>query len=483
MRSTVVVSVLLCVAATAAAQTTDAPPLPPVIGRWDITIQASPRAAFPSWVEVQKSGFTTLVGRFVGRIGSARPIGRIEWTEADSTFSFSIPPEWSRDPRELRVEGRLTGDSLVGTIGPPNALNIGSQAATLPFVARRAPILRRAMPTAWTTPRPLFNGKDLTGWTPTAFGRNNWAVRDGTLVTTAAEGANLFTTEKFQDFKLHIELRLPKGGDTGIFLRGRYEVQARPDTATNGWPSALTTGAIYSFLTPNENAALGPGRWQTMDITLVGRRVTVVVNGKTVIADQIIPGVSGSALDADESAPGPIMLQGEELTTVEFRNITISVPRSGSPAPPATPPSPALGCAESDSVSAVGAVRARLAEWVRQTNAGDREGANEVWAPSMVGWFPRASIFSDSAAYAAAGTTRSATGPVRTKFEIVVDDIVASGPVVVVHDVWTETRELGTSENAAQRVIRGSELWRCQPDGRWRIARYVSAPEPWKAAR
>jgi hypothetical protein len=171
----------------------------------------------------------------------------------------------------------------------------------------------------------LFNGKDLTGWKPTPYGRSYWAVRDGTLVTTATEGANLLTEEKFQDFKLHVEFRIPKGGDSGVFLRGRYEVQIHDDTAS-GWTSALTNGAIYSFLIPNENASLGPNRWQTFDITLVGRRVTVVHNGKTVIADQIIPGPSGSAIDTDEAAPGPIMLQGEELTTVEFRNITIRVP-------------------------------------------------------------------------------------------------------------------------------------------------------------
>ncbi|HUQ82559.1 MAG TPA: family 16 glycoside hydrolase, partial [Gemmatimonadaceae bacterium] len=302
-------------------------------------------------------------------------------------------------------------------------------------------------------------------------------------VTTAGEGANLLTVEKFQDFKLHVEFRLPKGGDSGVFLRGRYEVQINVDTARE-WTSAVTSGAIYSSVIPNENASLGADRWQSVDITLVGRRVTVVVNGKTVIADQIIPGISGSALDADEGAPGPIMLQGEELTPVEFRNITISVPRVAGRGQESASSVMALGCVASDSVAAVASVRERLAEWVRQTNAGDQVAAGEVWAPGMVGWFPGASVFSDSAAYTAAGSARSAQAPpARPKFVVVVDDIVASGSVVVVHDVWTETRELGAPATAVQRVIRGSELWRCQPDGRWRIARYVSAPEPWTTAR
>jgi len=65
----------------------------------------------------------------------------------------------------------------------------------------------------------------------------------------------------------------------------------------------------------------------------------------------------------------------------------------------------------------------------------------------------------------------------------IVDDIVASGSVVVVHDVGTETRTFAAPARAVQRVIHGSEVWRCQPDGRWRFARYVSAPEPSTAAR
>lgn len=138
-------------------------------------------------------------------------------------------------------------------------------------------------------------------------------------------------------------------------------------------------------------------------------------------------------------------------------------------------------CASSDSAAAV-AVRARLAEWVRQANANDRAGMNEVWAPGLVGWFPRARLFSDSTAADAAGLspTESARS-VQTTFGLVIANVVASGSVVVVHDVWTETRDFGSGK--ARRVIRGSELWRCQPDGKWRIARYVSAPEPWQAAK
>ena len=137
------------------------------------------------------------------------------------------------------------------------------------------------------------------------------------------------------------------------------------------------------------------------------------------------------------------------------------------------------GCAANDSAAAT-AVRARLNEWVRQANTMDRGGMNEVWAPGMVGWFPRAGLFSDSAAVSAAGLSAAERPRAQTTYALGIADVVASGSVVVVHDVWTETRDFGARK--VQRVIRGSELWRCQSDGRWRIARFVSAPEPWESA-
>lgn len=442
---------------------------PPIVGQWDLSVRG-PRGPYASWLEVTPSGFTTLVGRFVGRIGGVRPIGRVEWSEG--MVRFGIPPQWERAAAELRLEGRLQADSLTGTIVSPDGI-------ITTFTGRRAPSLRRPMPVSWGPPVSLFNGRDLSGWTSLGSGKNYWTVRDEILVNDSSEGANLFTLQKFQDFKLHLEFRHPKRGDSGVFLRGRYEVQIGDDDERD-WPRASTSGSVYSFLTPNENASTGSDLWQTFDITLVGRRVTVVLNGKTVIADQIIPGLSGSALDSDEAAPGPIMLQGEE-TQVEYRNITISVPAERLSRGEVGVRQ--LSCAPNDS-AAVSAVRARLAEWVRQANVGDRDGMREVWAPGYVGWFPTASIFGDSAAYAVASRPFKMTSQnARTSYDIVIDEIVASGSVVVVHDLWTEKRDFPQSKTTIKREIRGSELWRCQPDGRWRISRFVSAPEPWTLSK
>ncbi|PYP50103.1 MAG: DUF1080 domain-containing protein, partial [Gemmatimonadetes bacterium] len=137
-------------------------------------------------------------------------------------------------------------------------------------------------------------------------------------------GANLVTDRTVTDFKLHVEFRYPAHGNSGIYLRGRHEVQIEdPDVGTT--PSE-TLGAIYGFIAPNESVGKKPGEWQTYDITLVGRLLTVVLNGHRIICEQNIPGPTGGALDSNEGAPGPIFLQGDH-GPVEYRNIVLTPAR------------------------------------------------------------------------------------------------------------------------------------------------------------
>jgi ketosteroid isomerase-like protein len=145
----------------------------------------------------------------------------------------------------------------------------------------------------------------------------------------------------------------------------------------------------------------------------------------------------------------------------------------------ATPPSGPAPVARSGGDSA--AIRARLDAWVAAQNRRDRGAASTIWAPGVVGWFPRAELFSDSAARAVAGVPAGA-GDAHSTYQLTVESLVVSGDVAVVHDVWRETRWFRTESAAASRVIRGSELWRRQPGGTWKIARWVSAPEPWTKA-
>ena len=286
-------------------------PLPPIVGRWDVTATAASGSAVPAWFEVERSGNRTLVGRVVFIFGSARPVSRVEW--ADGTLRFAVPPQWDQGEGDLRFEGRLDGDRLAGTIVTPSG-------ERMPWTGRRAPTLRRAAPPRWGTPVRLV-GKDLTGWTTQGNGDNRWRVVNGVL-TAGGGGANLMTTRTFDDFKLHLEFRYPKGSNSGVYLRGRYEVQIE-DSDPAREPDSHGLAGVYGFLTPSEHAGKGPGAWQTYDITLVGRRVTVVLNGRTVIADQVIPGITGGAIDSDEGAPGPILLQGDH-GAVEFRNMILT---------------------------------------------------------------------------------------------------------------------------------------------------------------
>lgn len=151
-------------------------------------------------------------------------------------------------------------------------------------------------------------------------GQNRFEIKDGYLVNTAA-GGNLVTKETFDDFKLHVEFRYPEGSNSGIYLRGRYEVQIEDNRRREA--NKLAIGGVYGFIEPSVFAARGAGEWQTYDITLVGRIVTIVLNGIEVISKRSIPGITGGALDSHEGEPGPIMIQGDH-GPVEFRKITIT---------------------------------------------------------------------------------------------------------------------------------------------------------------
>src|SRR5262245_57824044 len=281
-----------------------------LFGRWDLVVQRDTQTS-PSWLEVERSGTATLVGQFVGSGGSARPIARIEFT--DGTLRFAIPPQWESNPRDITFEGRLEGDRLTGSM----TMGDGQKAT---WSGTRAPSLRRAEPSGWNEPITLFSGKDLGGWQPVGGGESQWSAAGGTL-RNAKRGANLVTLGKFDDFKLHLEFRVPKGENSGVYLRGRYELQI--DDSAGLEPSSHHTGGLYGFIAPSENVARAAGEWQSMEVTLVGRMLTYALNGTTVICNREIPGITGGALDSAEADPGPLMLQGDH-GPVDFRNIVIT---------------------------------------------------------------------------------------------------------------------------------------------------------------
>jgi hypothetical protein len=289
-----------------------------LMGRWDITLD-TPQGKQPSWLEVQIPGShssgDTYAGRFVGIVGSARPIERV--TLNGDSLHFSIPKQWEDGEGNLSVAARLNGnDRLVGHMTFPDGKSAD-------FTAVRAPVLRRAQPPRWGAPVALTSATGLSGWHTQRGGANQWEIVRGVL-RSPRSGENLVTDRTFTDFKLHLEFRLPKGSNSGVYLRGRHEVQVEDDYGLEPLDDRLA--GVYGFLEPNAMAAKPAGEWNTFDITLIGRRVTVVANGRQVICDQVIPGPTGGALDSNEGEPGPIMLQGDH-GPVEYRNIVITPAR------------------------------------------------------------------------------------------------------------------------------------------------------------
>ena len=222
-----------------------------LLGRWDLVVQRGTQTS-PSWLEVERSGTATLVGQFVGSGGSARPIAKIEFT--DGTFRFAIPPQWESNPRDISFEGRVEGDRLTGSM----TMGDGQKVT---WSGTRAPSLRRAARPVWGEPVTLFNGKSLDGWQPLGRGDSQWSAAGGVL-QNAKSGANLVTVGKFDDFKLHLEFRVPKGANSGVICEA---VTSCRSTTPQVWShrhtiSAASTGSLRRARTWRGRLASG-NRW------------------------------------------------------------------------------------------------------------------------------------------------------------------------------------------------------------------------------
>ncbi len=283
------------------------------VGRWDLTVNA-PNGSYPDWLEVsEKDG--GLQARYQPRGGSVRPIEKAEMVGNHLILTIAAASgKRSALSWDLTVAGdKISGDQKRGA------------EVMFQLSGMRAPALNRKAPKAWTEPEPLFNGKDLSGWEPDHPESNHWVAKDGVLLNES-HGANLRSTRKFDDFKLHIEFNCPDDGNSGVYLRGRYEVQI--EYVPVGREDAFHgMGAVYGMVAPKVELPRKPGEWESFDITLVGRRVTIRRNGTLTIDNQEIAGITGGALDSNEGEPGPFYLQGDHTGGMMFRNITIALPR------------------------------------------------------------------------------------------------------------------------------------------------------------
>jgi hypothetical protein len=311
-RQIVFVIAAVCIAAVLTRAQTPTPGFAdPVLGRWDLTVQGS-KGPYPSWLEVHLRKETQLQARFVGQFGSVRYASSVDFSAGQLTVV--IPVQYEKSKKDLRFVGKLVGDALEGTTEDETG-------KTVSWRGVRAPAPASTREVQWGAPVTLFNGTDLSGWKlRTGAAPTCWAVESGALANKPP-CADLISERTFSDFKLHAEFMYPAGSNSGVYLRGRYEVQIEDSAAKPLDP--LRLGGVYGFLKPYSDAARPAGQWQAYDITLIGRRVTVALNGTTIIDNEVIPGITGGALDSNEGTPGPIMIQGDH-GKISYKNLVLT---------------------------------------------------------------------------------------------------------------------------------------------------------------
>jgi hypothetical protein len=281
----------------------------PFLGTWNLSGDP-PRESFVYWLEVKNEG-GKLSAMFLNRGGSPLPAENVAIT--NNELSFVLPGRTERRPK---VSLRASGDKLTGTVT--------SGDTSVPVTGVRPPKWEACDANAkhaFGEPVALFDGKSLDAWDVQHKDRpSGWSVEEG-VMGNAPKANNLISKQRFKDFRLDAEYKLSPKGNSGIYLRGRYELQVLDDAGTE--PESHGHMSIYARKAPDVNASKPAGEWQTAQITLVGNCVTVVLNGKTVQNNARIPGITGGALDVRETEPGPIMIQGDH-EQVWFRKVILT---------------------------------------------------------------------------------------------------------------------------------------------------------------
>ncbi len=295
------------------------------------------------WLRIERGEDVPVVYMRI-EVGSAGPHRNIEIEDGRIQF---ILKEFRRTNDGRMITRRNSDAELILTekieIGMKNGEFDGllkriyakeNRTESIPFSGKRIPPMPASPPdlskVCFGMPRPIFNGKDLTGWSPRRADKiNGWSVEDGMLVNSTPKTdfsstgayANLRTDAVFEDFWLHIEFLADSGQNSGVYLRGMYEAQVVDrDSRMQGIQGI---GAVFSKVAPSVQAATEPGTWQTYDLLLVDRHITIMLNGVTVVDNAPVDGPTGGAMHTDPMTPGPIYLQGDH-TAIKYRNIYLA---------------------------------------------------------------------------------------------------------------------------------------------------------------
>lgn len=288
-------------------------------GRWDITAMTQPRPR-AWWLELNGVGTDSAAGKFVSAYaGDMNLINSIGVENGELRFSISPPKRTGRPSEATKLyRARLVNGKLEGT-----SETEGQSGAPVKWTGVRAPEIEDRDDGTWKEAKPiqLFNGKDLSGWSGLVPGTEvKWSVADG-ILRNAPPTTDIISDRKFWNFKLHVDFRIVEHSNSGIGLRGRYEIQILDDYGKP--PNTHGAGALYSRIAPQVNASKAAGEWQSYDIRLVGRQLTVVHNGTKVLDKVQVDGLTAIANNADEAEPGPFIVQGDH-SYVEIKTFVVT---------------------------------------------------------------------------------------------------------------------------------------------------------------
>ena len=283
------------------------------LGKWDITVPPAGKARGRAcWLDLSRED-GKLKGLFQPGGGAALPLPVVAIENGELRFQHKErehAKEYTVTYHAKIRNGRLDGTLTYGDEQPRSWTGVRA-----PLWPAKPPQVKPGKPVE------LFDGKDTSGWLGQYQGKPvGWSVQDGILINSE-EADNIYSEKKFMNFEVSLEFKVAKGSNSGLYLRGRYEIQIVDD---RGRPLDIhSQGALYGFTVPSVSASKVAGEWQRFDVTIVADRVTVVLNGTKIIDDGVIPGITGGALDANEAEPGPIMIQGDH-GRVEIRKVTVT---------------------------------------------------------------------------------------------------------------------------------------------------------------
>jgi hypothetical protein len=311
----VIVAVLVAATVVSAA----APPQQnPYLGRWNLT-GTGDAASYVYWLEVTQQPDGTLTGMFLNRVGNPVRLGIVAIENGELLFragSVDRPsgPEYRAKIENGKLVGRHSLQSGRGRRGGADPAAPPPPERIVNWVGVRPPVWPEANANGRHTygqPVALIDGVSFDAWGVQNANRPlGWSVEDG-AITNVSGANNLVSKATFGDFKIEAEYKLAEGSNSGIYIRGRYELQILDDAANSGGRADLGHMAIYGRTAPRVKASKPAGEWQTMEAIVVANRVTVTLNGQRVHDNQVIEGITGGALDNNELAPGPILVQGD----------------------------------------------------------------------------------------------------------------------------------------------------------------------------